>query len=73
MTRLLLCTATILALTASAHAQSGGPAMGGGFAVCVLGTPNCFRRDAPACAKEPSWSASAKCPSQPPRIKQPRR
>jgi hypothetical protein len=31
MTRLLLCTATILALTVSANAQSSGPAFGNYF------------------------------------------
>jgi hypothetical protein len=67
MTRLLLCTATILALTVSANAQrESGNYMPNLTLYCMKGHPNCFRRAAPPCV-------GAQCPSRPQRIKQPRR
>jgi hypothetical protein len=67
MTRLLLCTATILALTASAHAQrESGNYMGGFYGTNILGN---FRKDSTcswSIAKDPWWCNGSQ-PRQPPK------
>jgi hypothetical protein len=73
MTRLLLCTATILSLTVSAHAQSGG--MGGGSYFGPLSSGNYYP---PTPGDRGCWSiAGNQCkasqPARPQRVKQPRR
>jgi hypothetical protein len=73
MTRLLLCTATLLALTASANAQSGGPIGSSYFG--PLSSGNYYP---PTPGDRGCWSIannSCKAPQQarPQRIKQPRR
>jgi hypothetical protein len=73
MTRLLLCAATILALTASANAQSGGGSgmMGGSYFGPSTGGCDWCSSVAPT-VRYP-YPSSMKKPMRPQRIKQPRR